>query len=506
MSNIFTISDRQTVPRFLDYSTACYLGLSRTVNRFTGKNLEENIKLNNAQIWNNNHTIFNAVDLVSEAILIKEFDSTEATNAAKYLISLEKKVHPIVKELAEHYLSKKSFGNDNGIIDDKDNRAEITSNRKLVNNYVKNPIAWSDLSLCYAKEGNLEKSKRAMEVALGLGKSNRFILRSAARCFVHIKEPDRALKILHQSGLCSLDPWIAAAEVAISDTADLTSKCIGKAKNLVDDENYTNFSRSELRASMGTVELKYGSTRRARKLFRESVIDPTENALAQTHWFAIDLGQNIAEISNLVNLEANVPGSFEAKALRAYNSLEFEDSVKYCKKWGRFQQLSSRPVVFSSNIASCFLDNDLEAIKILEEASSAQIDNFSFHNNYAVSLARCNRVEEAYKQMRKINFENLSEREKSVYKATSGLILFRDRDYENGRVLYQTSIIDFDRLEDKVSAAIAAHYFAIEEMHISNEGAKGRIEEAKKRIEKLNHPVLNALLKKYGEGKAYELH
>ncbi len=38
-----------------------------------------------------------------------------------------------------------------------------------------------------------------MQVAITLGKQNRFLLRSAARCFLHIGEPDRAVSLLKTS-------------------------------------------------------------------------------------------------------------------------------------------------------------------------------------------------------------------------------------------------------------------------------------------------------------------
>jgi tetratricopeptide (TPR) repeat protein len=379
-------------------------------------------------------------------------------------------------------------------------RKVIADLKGQVRFYPSNPIAWTDLSLYYATMGQVAKAKSAMQVALGLGKANRFVLRSAARCFMHLREPDRAIDVLNRSVLCSSDPWIASAEIAISESAGLPSKCTSKARYLLPDDNLTEFSRSELAANMGTIEMKHGAAKGAKKLMRQALRDPTENALAQAEWMANQLGLGVTIAADLQRLEAVVPGSYEAQALRLYYNLEFEDSLTAAAMWGRFQQLSSRPIIHASHIAAAFLDDDARAIKILDSAMPAQAKGFLYLNNYAFSLARSGDIEAALKKLEHIDPENLSDRERSILTATRGLVYFRSGDIENGRNWYDIAIKEFDQMDDKEAAAVATYYLAREEKHIGSSNAEKRVMEAKRRLERFNLPLLSELARKLVEG------
>ncbi|GAH08805.1 unnamed protein product, partial [marine sediment metagenome] len=259
-----------------------------------------------------NPSIATAVEFVAEALIVKDFESSEAIEAAKYIISKAPSSSLLIRQLAHHFLEQpsSSINKLKLVMEEKNSGESIASLKKSVRLHPLNPLAWSDMALLYATLGQFDKARLTMKIALSLGKNNRFILRSAARCFMHMDEPDRAVKVLHRSGLCESDPWIASAEISISESASLKSKYISKAKGLVQDENFTYYSRSELIAGLGTIEIKNGSVRRGKKLIRKALYDPTENALAQGEWIAKQLQ---TEIADMTQLEAKVPASFEAQ-------------------------------------------------------------------------------------------------------------------------------------------------------------------------------------------------
>ncbi len=164
--------------------------------------------------------------------------------------------------------------------------------------------------------------------------------------------------------------------------------------------------------------------------------------------------------------------------------------------WGRFQQLSSRPIIHASHIAAAFLDDDKRAIDILANAMPAQANSFLYLNNYAFSLARSGDIEAAAKKLYRIDHNNLSNRERNILVATTGLIYFRSGDIENGRNLYDIAIKEFDRRDEKESSAVAAYYLAREEKRIRSANAEKRVKEAKRRLEGFDVPLLNELAKK----------
>lgn len=487
MSAAYDDRKRQAIPRCLSYETACLLGLLR-VNRRQEEVHRNEVKDSDAsRQWIENPRTSTAVDLVGEALILKDFESSEAIKAAKYILRKGSSSSSLIRQLANHFLGKietpLSILREPKEIPDRDSqRVEIARLKRSVRNYPVNPIAWSDLSLSYATIGQADKAKMAMNIAMSLAKGNRFVLRSASRCFLHFEEPDRAVDILNKSGLCAIDPWIASAEIAIAESKGLKSKCISRAKDLIEDDNLTPFSRGELAASLGTIEIKSGSIRRAKKIMSKAIRDPTENALAQVEWAS---SIHDIDFNDMIELRRIVPASYEATAVHAYYSKEFAESLKASEKWGRFQFLSSRPIIHSTFIASSMLNDDLATIDIFDNALPVQQNSALAVNNYAFSLARVGRTEEAANKLNQwIN--KASSEEKLVFTATMGLICFREGDVEGGRRLYNIAVNGFELLKDYRSASIAKYYWAVEEKRIMSENAESRIREAKRAIEQHN--------------------
>lgn len=495
MRGIIDDSNRQTLPRCLDYFTACSLGLQRLIRKREKDFVEAGIRPESIKEWRENPDIYTAVDLLAEAIIVKNFKSGEAIKAANYILSKAPVWSKLIRELANHFLEPKLS---NKIIFNEitpiDVRYENIGNlKKSVRMYQFNPIAWSDLALSYATLGQDEKARFAIRVALNIGKNNRFILRSAARCYMHMKDPEKAVAILHRSGLHRFDPWIASAEIAVSESSGLKSKIITKAKHLVRDDNLTQFSRSELAAGIGTLELKGGSVSRAKDFMRQAISDPTENALAQAEWIANEIGIDIPKIVQLGN---KVPASYEMQTRHQYHEKHFVESLEAAKMWSNFQQLSSSPIMVSTFLAAVCLDKDEEAINIIEKLLPAQMNNPGIINNYAFSLIRTGKVEEAVKELKKLKKYKLSDEQKLVNSATQGLVAFRTEKFDEGRKLYSKAITGFERINNLYSATIALYFWAVEEKRIGSEFAQSRIKDVKSRIDRYKVIALEELARK----------
>ncbi len=494
MSLTYDESNRQAIPRCLPYATACSLGLLRA-NRKQQQAHKVEVKDSDViREWMENPRIATAVDIVAEALIVKDFQCSEAIKAAKYILSKGSLPSSLIRQLANHFLETpvSIWAEPNKLPDIDADREDIARLKRSVRNYPVNPIAWSDLSLSYATIGQTDKAKMAMKVAMNLTNNNRFILRSASRCFTHLGEPDRAVAILNKSGLCAIDPWITSAEIAISESTGLKSKSIGKAKGLIENNNLTPRSRSELAASLGTIEIKSGSIRRAKKIMRQAIIEPTENALAQVEW-ATSLHK--IDFDDMIGLRSTIPASYEATTVHKYYRKEFAESLKACRKWGRYQFLSSQPIILSTYISSCLLNDDLGAIDIFDNAFPAQKSNSLAMNNYAFALARIGRTKEAAEILSK-GRHTASAEVKLACIATMGLICFREGDVEGGRKLYATAANGFKLLEDHRSAAVATYFWAVEEKRIESQNAESKIREAKREIERCNVFELEDLAKK----------
>jgi len=481
MSATFNTTIRQTIPRCLDYATISSLGLLRALRQHEIKIGPESQVSNAAIKWQKDPNIYTAVDLLAEALIIKDFESEDAKRAARYLLNQYKTTSPIINELATHFLQQPLINIAHLLdVSEPQNRyTNIANLKKSVRFYHRNPIAWCDMAINYATLGQMDKSRSAIEVALNLAPNNRFILRSAASCFVHFKEYDRASHLLSHSPLYNVDPWITSAGIAIAESADIPTKSIKKAKVLVEDDNLTQFSRSELSVSIGTKEMKNGAEKLAKTYMHQGIIDPTENALAQAEWMSSQLNADIGNFSNLGN---KVPASYEAIARHLFYKEDFKNSLTSAKQWCSYEPLSSMPFVFSTYITSLCFDDEPESLRILTSVLPLHKTDSDFMNNYICSLAQTGDIEAAIKNFMNMDLRNLRDHQILVLTATQGLLCFRTDNAEKGRELYLEAIRGFERIQDPRSATVAAYYLAAEEKRILSPYKDARIKDAKSRF------------------------
>ena len=164
--------------------------------------------------------------------------------------------------------------------------------------------------------------------------------------------------------------------------------------------------------------------------------------------------------------------------------------------WGRYLYLSSRPVIQASHIAAVQMNDDTEAIRILESCTQAQKNDPMVMNNHAFCLARGSNIERAVEVIKKAKSYPLSELQKFVITATEGLIAFRSDNIEKGRSLYSMAINGFERINDLRAVAMATYFWAVEEKRIRAQIATSIAEEAKGRISRFNVFELEDLVKK----------
>lgn len=491
MSGIFDVKHRQVIPRWLDYPTSCALGLLR--KNAVSFQLPDSLTRNNqAPVdWHEKPSLSTAVDVVAEALILHDHENADAKNAATFILSNAPESSRLLREIAYQFmnqpLSRTTFLPDKP--DLKQMHGCVALLKRSVRHHPLNPIAWSDLSLCYAMLGTVEKSRRAMQVALDLGKYNRFVLRSAARCFVHVGEPDRAIRLLKDSKLIGIDPWITSAEIAIADNMERHGLHINEAKALVQNDNISPFEKSELAACLGTIESKGGYRKKAKKFMSQALQDPSENALAQIEWLARQLNTEIAMPPNLV------PASFEAQARHLQREKKFIESMSAAEQWARFQPFSSRPLILATFLSSVSLENDAHTIEIVFNAAPAHRNSPLLMNNLAFALARQGKLEQASAALATIDIKNAQQRELLTLAATQGLIYFRMGLSDKGRELYRKAVLGFDSLQESQAATIASFYWAVEEKRIKSNDANERIVDAKKRLEKAPVPELENVAK-----------
>jgi tetratricopeptide (TPR) repeat protein len=363
---------------------------------------------------------------------------------------------------------------------------EIRTSRLRLASAPRDAIEWVELARSYTIAGLNDKAGRAIAAALQLAPSNRFVLRSAARFFLHKGEKERALSLLNRSAIIKQDPWIMASEIAIADSIGKTSKFSQRAREKM-EMDVAPTELTELASALGSLEAEGGNHRVARRFLRRALVGANENSIAQIGWLNRSVLGEWVDVSN-----ANPPLLHEANAWASFYRGEFETARQESICWLGDQPFASAPATLGSYIvADIFCD--YEAAKAIAQAGlRSNPDDPMLLNNLAVCLLELNELAEAEATLSRLKPEDRGGRMDSTYKATFGMLAFRKGDPEGGRTLYLEAIEEAKNRGLKETAARAAFHLAFEDLiahspHIEDsirrlkefEGQKDFVEQAR---------------------------
>lgn len=441
---------RKVIPNWRYYNNTVNLG---ELTSF------ENVNLSDADLypideyisdWIDSKSVYRASDLISAAITNSQKNNSHVIEAAKFLLAKQDKINLVQKQTAEYILA-----NNNKVECDKDvlrlknvaieklktaseTHKKIHALRIYAHAYPFNPIVYVDMARAYVTVGLKDKAEKLMRMALYLDPKNRFVARAAARFYIHIGDNERAAEIVRKTGLSRFDPWLMASDISIAMMRGKRSGNIKKGQQMIFSSSYTPFSISELASALGTVEMEYGTRKKSRDLFNQSLVDPNDNSLAQAEWAMIS-----ARIPITIQSGLNVKCSHESKVYKALELNDARESIHHAIDWICDMPFSLKPVFIGYEISTSLLrDYDLSS-NILGVGLKSHPNDPWMLNNRAYVNARINKLDEAAKDMEQLEHCNkaLSESMSICKEATHGLIAYRRKDREKGQKLYEQAIL-----------------------------------------------------------------
>lgn len=461
------------------------------------------------QDWNKNHSLIYASELVSAAIANNVKDNDSVKNAAEFILQHDGEITEAQKKVAlsllvheDNKVVSNSCELDELLMNTKDIYAKIGFLKGLIRRYPYNPINHVESARFYLMIGQVKQAIEAMNIALALDSTNRFISRSATRLFVHVEDFDRAHSILKNNEQVVADPWLMASEISVNLLRNRSSSLVKKGLELVKSGDYSPFSLSELTSSLGTLEFIKGTQKKSKILFNKSLVMPNDNALAQAEWaksnnLSLKFNKNICEKVNL---------SYEANALYAYQNDSYEDALKFSIRWLNDMPYSKNPIFLGANIAYTFLQDYKTAEKILKRGLEANPNEPAFLNNLAYTYALEGKLADANNTILRLDkISDIDNRTKICLTATRGLIAYREKNIEKGRALYLTAIRSAKEIsEDPTYNWSAILNFMREEILMSNMSyadVKSVLEQIQERpqdkgIKALKQDVMNLAIKK----------
>ncbi len=215
---------------------------------------------------------------------------------------------------------------------------------------------------------------------------------------------------------------------------------------------------SELASAVATFELDTGSVKSARRLFNLGLERATENSVAQADWAK----DKISGIS-LNEEHFRLPRTFEAKAIGHFERLEPQECLIECNRWLDDEPFSSRPVELSTFISVVGFEDYENAISIARRGLMSNPSNFALRNNLTVALAESGRIDEARDPGCTIRPSSLSAWEETCWLATNGLLAFRERHHDQGRMSYEQAVASARVHSGKGPEAMVLIHWAREE-------------------------------------------
>lgn len=470
MSTGLNETPRKIIPRWRDSEIAATTGeLEPLAHQLKPRIPSHNELAPRKHDWRANRSVAFATDLISAGLVTGDKHDSDVEEAVEFLLEQDLATESSARRLAE-FLAEGETG---GCIDiagpagdegfKESSRHQIQIFKRRVRNNPRNAIAWVDMARHYAVLGADKKALRSITNGLALAPDNRFVLRSAARFYVHNNDPEKAYDVLRRSAGTRMDPWLRAAEIAVGGMVGKTPPRLGRTKKSLRYGASDPGHISELASAVATFELDHGANKSARRLFDLGLVQPTENAVAQADWAQTQLPGISLDEHHFA-----LPRTYEANATEHFERLDFERCIKECELWLSDEPFSSRPLELKTFLSLVVFEDFDEAISSATRGLVSNPDNFLLWNNMAIALAESGNVEGAKTQFETIRETDLGFWDRTCWLGTNGLLAFRSNNEQRGREYYQQAAGNAELQSENQLAALALFYWAGEEM-LANE-------------------------------------
>jgi hypothetical protein len=462
---------RQVIPRWRTIKATKDAGEFKSVGRESKTDLDRGVsdRLSlqfdlRLTDWREERDLAAAEELVGIAIVCGATDNSDVKAAAEGILKDPKGLAGS-KELAVAILNLAAGEQGHDVIasDTAKIRLEIARRKRLIRLYPRDALLLTETALLYTNLGMMGRGTdlgrmgpagALLRTAFSISQDNRYVLRSLTRFLVHAKRPELALHYLSKSAATRSDPWLVAAQLAAEDVSGQPVKVWRETKSILAAEKFSDFELAELRAAAGTLHLEAGSHKLARKMFRSSLTQPTENAVAQAQW--------ASRRDSSIDIPSEVtPNAFEAKAWEEQLAGRWNSTIDAVRLWQDLEPFSVRPAVMGSFVAVSHLGDGAAGEAFSRKGLIANKGNSMLHNNLAVACAIQGKINEAQAEFALVKYRHGTS-EEVVNLATRGLIAMRSGSIEEGVRLYNQAMDLAIVLKSPVLWCRAAANFSLE--------------------------------------------
>lgn len=342
----------------------------------------------------------------------------------------------------------------------------------------RNPVLLMDTARELAAMRHDKAARRYVRAAVAMAPNSRFVLRAAARYYLHVGEHDLAHDLLRRSPMLASDPWIQASEIAIATVRGKTSSLAKQTIRRLSEAKQVGAEVSELASAVGTVELLSGSDKKAKILFKHALSNPNDNSLAQAEWAA-------TKLKLVVDHQAlKTPMSFEANSHNAYRRQEIGTAIEHAVLWAKDEPFASRPMD-----AQCYLlslegryEEALEAARISHELDGNGIGPAL---NLLFAQIQAGDLDEAMEDFLKLGRHPNINSHATHYLANGGALAYALGYLYEAREFYQRAIKSARARGEPHMEALARAFFARIATHVGDPQAPIIVQEAADTVPRL---------------------
>lgn len=358
-------------------------------------------------------------------------------------------------------------------------RKEIARLKRQLFINPRNSIALVDMARIYAILGQNRQASDAIMMACAIEPNNRFVLRSAARFYTHLKDADRALSILKKSVRTQEDPWLLAALVAVETVLGKSPSLFKKAQRTVEGSRFAPMHLAELGAALGTLHMEMGHSKEAKRTFNVALQSPNDNAVAQAVWFV----NHHSMPMNIMPEWLTDQYSSEAQYYDLERRGDYGGALTAAYNWFEDEPFSSRPLRASAHAAS-IIGKYSTAEDCMRRALILAPYDIECDNNLIFALVAQHKMDEAGTRLQSIiQLESSEAGGVSGHTlANLGFYYYRLRDHERGYGFYQSAYSLLDSKKESASKALAMAFWVLAAKEANDPRTEQIIELAENRI------------------------
>lgn len=350
--------------------------------------------------------------------------------------------------------------------------------RSLLSIDYRNPVLLMDTARELATMRQDRAALRYVRAAVAMAPNSRFVLRAAARYYLHIGEHEIAHDLLRRSPLISSDPWVQASEIAVATVRGKTSTLVKQTVRRLSEAKQVGAEVTELASAVGTVELLSGSDKRAKVLFKHALSHPNDNSLAQAEWAATKLKLVVDDHA------LQTPMSFEANSHNAYRRQQIAIAIDYAVLWAKDEPFASRPMD-----AQCYLlsleGRYTEALEAAKVAHDLDGDGIGPALNLLFAQIQAGNLDDAMEDFLRIRRHPDLKLHATHYLANGGALAYALGNFDQARQLYQRAIKSARARGEPYSEGLARAFFARIASHFGDPQANAIVQESVEMVPKL---------------------